>query len=171
MGTQATLPVLRSWRGPAGRTWLQVRLPARPNGSTGWVPADAGTTAQTDWRIVVHRGAHVALVFRGGKVRARFSVVVGAPATPTPLGTFFVVEKLRLVPGLPEGPWALTTSAYSHVITQFAGGPGQIALHGVPGLGAPLGISASHGCIRFANSAITWIATHVDDGTPVVVEP
>lgn len=164
---QTALPVIAAVDGGA---WLEVRLPARPNGSTGWIPASAGTTAETAWRIVVHRAAHRADVFDAGARRASFPVVTGKPSTPTPLGTFFVTEKLHLAPGVAEGPWALATSAYSDVLRQFGGGPGQIALHGVVGLPAPLGTSASHGCIRFANAAITWIAAHVRTGTPVIVE-
>ena len=163
------LPVVRTATGPAGGTWLQVRLPARPNGSTGWVPAGVGTLTQTAWRIVVHRSVRSASVFQGARLRARYRVVVGKRTTPTPLGTFFVVEKLHLAPGVAEGPWALATSAYSSVLQQFGGGPGQIALHGIVGLRAPLGTFSSHGCVRFGVAAITWIALHVPDGTPVVV--
>ena len=83
--------------------------------------------------------------------------------------SFFIVEKIYVGLRVTDGPWALATSAYSNVLDQFAGGPGQIALHGVVGLRAPLGTFASHGCIRFGNAAITWIATHVDNGTPVLV--
>ena len=121
---------------------------------------------------LAHRGAPVgrsATVFDGAKARATFSVVVGQPSTPTPLGTFFIVEKIHVGLRVTDGPWALATSAYSNVLEQFAGGPGQIALHGVVGLRAPLGTFASHGCVRFGNDAITWIATHVGNGTPVII--
>jgi lipoprotein-anchoring transpeptidase ErfK/SrfK len=104
-------------------------------------------------------------------VRANYTVIVGHPATPTPLGTFFVVEKLHLAPGVTEGPWALATSAYSNVLYEFAGGAGQVALHGIVGLRAPLGTFSSHGCVRFGNDAITWIAEHVDNGTPITIHP
>ena len=170
-GAPTVLPVLQTARGPAGGRWLRVRLPMRPNSASGWVPADTGRIKGTPWKIIVHRGAHRALVLQGGKVRASYPIVVGHPGTPTPVGAFFVVEKIRVAPGVTEGPWALATSAYSNVLHEFAGGPGQIALHGIVGLSAPLGTSASHGCIRFGNEAITWIATHVDNGTPVLVQP
>jgi lipoprotein-anchoring transpeptidase ErfK/SrfK len=169
-GARMVLPVRQTFTGPAGRLWLRVALPARPNEATGWVPADAGTARNTEWRIVIDRSERRAIIFDGTKVRGRFSVVVGKPSTPTPLGTFFVVEKLHLGPGVPEGPWALATSAYSDVLKQFGGGPGQIGLHGIVGLSAPLGTFSSHGCVRFANAAITWIASHVGAGTPVIVE-
>jgi lipoprotein-anchoring transpeptidase ErfK/SrfK len=123
----------------------------------------------TGWEIVVHRSQRRAFVLDAGRVRASFEVVVGKPSTPTPLGTFFVVEKLQLAPGVTEGPWTLMTSAYSDVLRAYDGGTGQVALHGTIGMSAPLGTSASHGCIRFAPAAISWIAAHVDTGAPVIV--
>jgi lipoprotein-anchoring transpeptidase ErfK/SrfK len=168
-GSEVVLPVVRTTVGPGGGNWLRVRLPRRPNGATGWVPASAGRLGSTPWRIVVHRRARRAVVFEGAKRRAVFPIVVGTPSTPTPLGTFFVVEMLHLAPGVAEGPWALATSAYSNVLQEYDGGPGQVALHGTVGLSDPLGTFSSHGCVRFAPAAITWIARHVDQGTPVVV--
>jgi lipoprotein-anchoring transpeptidase ErfK/SrfK len=168
-GSPVVLPVLRSAVGPGGGNWLRVRLPTRPNEATGWVPASAGALGSTAWRIVVHRSARRAVVFEGPTRRAVFPVVLGKPSTPTPLGTFFVVEMLHLAPGVAEGPWALATSAYSNVLQEFDGGPGQVALHGTVGFSDPLGTFSSHGCIRFAPAAISWIAMHVDQGTPIVV--
>jgi lipoprotein-anchoring transpeptidase ErfK/SrfK len=50
---------------------------------------------------------------------------------------------------------------------QFEGGPGQLALHGIIGLDDPLGTASSHGCIRFSDAAVTWLATHILGGTPI----
>src|SRR3990170_2250803 len=33
--------VLRRWTDPEGLEWLEVRIPMRPNGRTGWVPQSA----------------------------------------------------------------------------------------------------------------------------------
>ena len=167
--SRMTLPVVQSAIGSGGGRWLRVRLPTRPNGTTGWVPADAGSAGSVSWRIVIHRAARRAVVLDDGKVQASFPVIVGTPSTPTPLGTFFVVEELHLAPGVPEGPWALATSAHSDVLQEFAGGDGQIALHGTVGLSGGLGTFSSHGCVRFAPAAISWIARHVGPGTPVIV--
>jgi lipoprotein-anchoring transpeptidase ErfK/SrfK len=167
--TPTALPVVGAASGPNGGSWLRVRLPTRPNGSTGWIPASAGLLRTTQWRIVVHRAARRADVFFGTRRRASFSVVVGRRATPTPLGWFFVVEKVRLAPGVTEGPWALPISAYSNVLQTYAGGRGEVGLHGTVGLDEPLGSASSHGCIRFAPRAISWIAARIDPGTPVIV--
>jgi lipoprotein-anchoring transpeptidase ErfK/SrfK len=169
-GSPMVLPVVQTATGPNGGHWLRVRLPTRPNGATGWIPAYSGSATQTAWRIVIHRDERRAAVFEGTARRATYPIVVGTRTTPTPLGTYFVVEKLRLAPGVAEGPWALATSAYSNVLQQFGGGPGQVGLHGVVGLNAPLGTFASHGCVRFANAAISWIAAHVPDGSPIIIQ-
>ena len=113
----------------------------------------------------------------GGRVTAqaakppeRFDViVVGKRSTPTPLGRFFVAERVRQPSGSALGPWVLATSAYSDVLRQFGGGPGQIGLHGRTGLPGALGSAASHGCIRFSDKAISWLARRAKAGTPITI--
>jgi lipoprotein-anchoring transpeptidase ErfK/SrfK len=167
--SRMTLPVVGTTIGSGRVRWVRVRLPSRPDGATGWVRADAGTLGRTGWKIVVRRGARRAFILEDGKQQASFAVVVGKPSTPTPLGRFFVVDKMRIAAGVTEGPWALATSAYSYVLTEFGGGDGEIALHGTVGLPDPLGTFSSHGCVRFAPAAISWIAGHVGLGTPVII--
>jgi lipoprotein-anchoring transpeptidase ErfK/SrfK len=166
----SVLPVIGRRRGGDGAEWLRVRLPIRPNGTTGWVRANAGNILTTPWQIIIRRSARRAEVLEAGTRRATFPVIVGRRSTPTPLGTFFVVETLHVGRHV-EGPWALATSAYSDVLHEFAGGNGQVALHGRVGLPEPLGTFASHGCVRFGNAAITWIARHVGPGARIVIEP
>jgi lipoprotein-anchoring transpeptidase ErfK/SrfK len=165
-GTPTVLPVL-SVRQRAGRTWLRVRLPRRPNGATGWIAADGTIAAALRWRVVIDRSRRRALVYRDGSPVRRFRVVVGAAGTPTPLGRFFVAERVRQPRGSALGPWVLATSAYSGVLQEFAGGPGQIGLHGRTGLPDPLGSAASHGCVRLADRAIGWLAPRARAGTRV----
>ena len=52
------------------------------------------------------------------------------------------------------GPYALGLSAHSPVYTSFAGGDGQVGLHGT-NQPSVLGTDVSHGCIRVANDVIT----------------
>ena len=94
---------------------------------------------------------------------------MGAPATPTPRGRFFVEEALALSPRAHGGPFALATSARSDVLQEFDGGPGQIALHGTTASGGTLGTAASHGCIRLAPRRIIWLAHRIAGGTLVTV--
>jgi lipoprotein-anchoring transpeptidase ErfK/SrfK len=98
-----------------------------------------------------------------------FRAVVGKPSTPTPAGTFFVEEALRLEPGDVGAPFALALSAHSNVLQEFAGGPGQIALHGRANVGGVLGTAASHGCIRLDDDAMFWLVGRVGAGVPVTI--
>jgi lipoprotein-anchoring transpeptidase ErfK/SrfK len=151
------------------RSWLRVRLPQRPNGATGWISADGTLIGAVRWRVVVHRARRRAIVYRYSRPVRSFQVVVGKRSTPTPAGRFFVTERVRQPPRSPLGPWVLATSAYSNVLQDFDGGPGQIGLHGRTGLAAPLGTAASHGCVRFSDRAIAWLAPRARPGTPIVI--
>lgn len=163
---RTVLPVL----GEAGHgAWLRVRLPGRPNGHTGWI-SSAGTRSETtEWRLVVTLSARRVTVFRDGQTVRRFPAIVGKRSTPTPRGRFFVEEALRLAPSAPGSPYALATSARSNALSEFDGGPGQIALHGRAHLLGALGTAASHGCVRLTTNAITWLARRIGAGVPVTI--
>jgi lipoprotein-anchoring transpeptidase ErfK/SrfK len=169
-GGPVRLLVLRSARGRGGRRWLRVRLQERPNDRAGWIAADRTRITRTRWRVVVSTGSRTVTVLRRGRAVRRFYAVVGTPSTPTPHGLFAIGERILQPPGV-LGPWALHLTAHSRVLGNFGGGPGRVAIHGRSGslLSDPLGTAASHGCIRLANSAISWLAARAVEGTPVVV--
>lgn len=160
---------LRAWVDERGRPWVKVRVPMRPNGRRGWVPRDAlGPFSAVRTRMLVDRRRLRATLWRAGRVVWRSPVGVGAPGTPTPAGSFYVRERLRVAhPGGPYGPWAFGTSAYS-VLSDWPGG-GVVGIHGTdrPDLipGRP-----SHGCIRVPNPAVRRLARLLPVGTPVRIE-
>ena len=167
-GAATTLPVL-SAKTVAGHIWLRVRLPGRPNSHTGWISGDSTRDSSTPWRIRVDTSRRQVKVFDQGRVVKRFKAVVGKPSTPTPKGQFFVEESVVLHRGLSGSPFALALSARSNVFQEFEGGPGQIALHGLGGVGGTPGTAVSHGCVRLANGPITWLARRIGPGTPVTI--
>jgi lipoprotein-anchoring transpeptidase ErfK/SrfK len=167
-GAPTVVPVMKVATAD-GRRWLRIRLPQRPNGSQGWIAADGTLPGETRWAIDMSRARRRATVYRSGRRVRSFRVVVGKRSTPTPLGRFFVAERVRQVRGSILGPWVLGTSAYSDVLHQFGGGPGQIGLHGRTGLPGPLGTAASHGCVRFSDRAIAWLARRAKAGTPITI--
>jgi L,D-transpeptidase-like protein len=171
-GTPTKLLVLGSRLDSAGHPWVLVRLDYRPNGYAAWIDADDAVLFTDSWRISILRARHEVLVYRAHRLMRTFAAVVGKPSTPTPAGLFAVAAELRQPdPGEFEGSWVLPLTAHSEVLTHFAGGDGQIALHGRGGasLADPLGSALSHGCARLANEAIDWIAANVPVGTPVRV--
>jgi hypothetical protein len=170
-GVRSVLPVLGHATDRHGRTWVDVRLPGRPNGSDGWITTAGTMPSWTPWRLSVNLNARLVTVFYRGRVAHRFPAVVGAPSTPTPQGRFFIEEGLSLSPQASGAPFALATSARSDVFQEFDGGPGQIALHGMDNLPGALGTASSHGCIRLDASDIDWLATHIGPGVPLRILP
>jgi lipoprotein-anchoring transpeptidase ErfK/SrfK len=169
-GGPVRLLVLRSAVDVEGRRWLQVRLPDRPNDREGWILRDRTAISSTPWRIVVSRSKRTLAVLRAGRLVRRVSVVVGARATPTPVGSFAVSEAIRQTRGN-LGPWAIHLTAHSDVLDDYGGGPGRIALHGRTGplLRDPLGSARSHGCVRMDNAFLRWLVPRATAGTPVDV--
>lgn len=167
-GVQTVLPVLRR-ASRRGRRWLQVRLPGRPNGSKGWIARRATVMSDTGWHIVVLTARRRVVVHRDGRRVRSFSAIVGAPSTPTPHGPFFVEESVAMVPGSAGTPFALALSARSNVLQEFAGGPGQTAIHGLGNVGGTLGTAVSHGCIRLGDRSIRWLAARIGPGVPVTI--
>lgn len=148
--------------------WYRVRLPIRPNGATGWVRARSVAVAAVDTEIVIHRGARRLELLRAGRVVLRSRISTGAPDMPTPLGRFYVKE--RLIPADPNGPWgpaALGTSAYSDVLKSWVEG-GPIGIHGTDDPSA-IGRAVSHGCIRLPNDAMRRLYALTPAGTPIVI--
>ena len=72
-------------------------------------------------------------------------------------------------PSSPGAPFALALSARSDVLQEFAGGPGQIAIHGVANLAGTPGTAVSHGCVRLADRDIRWLAARIAPGVPVTI--
>jgi lipoprotein-anchoring transpeptidase ErfK/SrfK len=164
---QTVLPVLAHHRGRQGVTWLLVRLPGRPNGHTGWIRGPGTHQAHTAYAIVVDLRHRQTTVYQRGAIVKQFSVVVGRPSAPTPTGSYFVEESLAIIPGYAGGPYALALSARSNVYSEFDGGPGQIAFHGVYGIGGIPGTAVSHGCVRVGSADMAWLGTHIHNGVPV----
>jgi hypothetical protein len=168
-GEDTTLPVIARADVRGGTRWLKVRLPGRPNGLTGWIKQGGTRERITPWHIIVSLPARRVWVYRDGRIRRRFNAVVGKPSTPTPTGDFFVQETVILGPDRPGGPLALALSARSNALSEFDGGPGQIAIHGRDLLGGTLGQAQSHGCTRLATAAIEWLAARISPGVPVTI--
>ncbi|MFL5869635.1 MAG: L,D-transpeptidase [Solirubrobacterales bacterium] len=149
--------------------WAGVSTPAVPNGQLAWVRLDprrlnAGWTKRS---IVIDLSARRAALRNGHRVVRAFPVTVGAPGVDTPTGRFSVTDTFRgeLDPAA-YGCCALALSATQpHIPSGWLGG-NRIAIHGTTG---PLGIAASHGCVRASNADVSALVNKVPLGTPVFI--
>ena len=158
--------LLRERRTSSG-AWIELRVPMRPNGKTGWVPRWAlDVFHHTDMQIVVNRAARQLRLYRSGHPIYTAPVGVGKPSTPTPPGHFWITEEFSSDNPF-YGPWAFGTSDYAQD-TDFPDGS-IVGLHGtnepslIPG-------DPSHGCIRLHNSDIVALSHIVTIGTPLLVQ-
>jgi lipoprotein-anchoring transpeptidase ErfK/SrfK len=149
--------------------WLDVFVPRRPNGGHGWVRRSDVSLTRTPYRVELRLAERELRVYRGTKRIVSTQVATGRDETPTPPGLFFVTDVVKVGPKTPwYGPYALGLSGYSPVLTDFAGGDGQIALHGT-NRADQVGDAVSHGCVRLPNDVVTRLAKLLPLGTPVNV--
>ena len=166
---QTVLPVLGHRMSPGGKRWLHVSLPGRPNGHSGWIAQRATIAKSTPWHIQIDLAARRVTVYHLGRSVRVVRAVVGEPATPTPVGNFFVQETIKLGPADVGAPDALALSARSTVLLHFDGGVGQIGMHGILNVGGVLGTAGSHGCVRLSTKMMHWLARRMGPGTPVTI--
>lgn len=147
--------------------WVRVQLPTRPNRSTAWLRRRDVVLAATPYRLIVDRKRHRLSVINRNRLTLRVPIAVGASLTPTPRGRYYVTDLIRSRDPF-YGPYALGLSAHSPVLTSYAGGNGQLGIHGTNQPWS-IGRDVSHGCIRVGNDSIRRLAKVVPIGTPVEI--
>ncbi len=125
-------------------TWLALRA------------MEPGTTPPpTEYVLVVDQDAFTITLMRQGQVEARYRCAVGKPATPTPPGDWYLIQK-TLNPGGPFGArWMRLNIPY-----------GGYGIHGTDNPSS-IGTAASHGCIRMVNEQVIQLYDLVPLGTQV----
>jgi len=153
---------------PSGEVWIELALPARPNGQHGWVPSSAlGALHVVHGYLVIDRERLRATLFREGRAIFSAPIGVGKASTVTPAGRFYVLEKLTTLGDPFYGPYSIGTSAYAPTLSEWPGG-GVVGIHGtnepqlIPG-------RPSHGCIRMRNADITRLWRTISLGTPIEI--
>ena len=166
-GVRAVFGVLAVIRDRECRAaWYRVQLPVRPNGATGFVAANAVTVRPVRTRLDVDLSKRRLSFFRDGRLILATTAGVGAPETPTPIGRYFVNQRLHAAdPTGPYGAGGIGISAFSPVLIDWAQG-GPIAIHGTNDPSS-VGRSVSHGCIRIENRLLRRLFRATETGSPV----
>lgn len=137
--------------------WIEVYLPVRPNGSTGWLRTDEVDITTHPWRIEAALDEFRLRVFRNDQVVYETDIGVARENAPTPGGLYYTTELLQPPdPDTVYGTYAYGLSGFSDTFQEFNGGPGQLGLHGTnePEL---IGQAVSAGCIRLRNEDIDYL--------------
>lgn len=151
--------------------WLDVQLPVRPNGSTGWIRAADVSLNTHEFAITIELSAHRMTVTNAGEEVMATPIGVGTADAPTPGGSYYIKELLQPPdPGGPYGSYAYGLSGFSTVFTSYAGGQGVIGIHGT-NRPETVGTDVSDGCIRTSNEVISQLVEQIGIplGTPVEI--
>lgn len=149
--------------------WLEVMLPIRPNGTTGWIRSDQVDLSVNPYRIEINASDFSLELYEQDGLVMSTTIAVGTGDTPTPFGEFYLAELLQPPdPTGSYGPYAFGLSGFSEVLDSFNGGNGVVGIHGTNDPAA-LGTTVSHGCVRVENDVIQDMATTVPLGTPVII--
>lgn len=145
--------------------FVEVAMPVRPSGTTGWVRTDDFEFFSSDYSIEVNVSTNTVRVWDGHQLVVETAAVTGRSDRPTPIATTYVDE---IIPGpnAAYGPKMLTLALFSESLNTFSNALPKIAIHGTnqPEL---MGSYASSGCVRIPNDVIVRLADMIPPGTPV----
>lgn len=160
--------------------WVEVQLPVRPNGTTGWVRTDQVVVSSTTMTVTVSLSERRLQVTDAGAQLMDVPAGIGRSATPTPTGSFTVTDVVPSTnPSGAYGPVALALDGYSEVMDAFGSenagtSPDSnvpvLAIHGTNRPGS-VGTAQSNGCVHLANDDMVALARMVPAGTPVQIWP
>lgn len=138
------------------------------------------TAAASNRRIVLELGKRTISLLEGNQVVGSWPVAVGDPATPTPTGTYAILNKV-------VNPQYQSTKSGKNNPTIGPNGPlgdrwmafhtsanNQYGIHGTPPAWewtVKSRAAVSHGCVRMLTPNVRFLFDRVEVGTPVIVKP
>lgn len=151
--------------------WAGVPTAELPNGELGWVRLDPQSVGQgsTEASLRLDLSKQRAQLLEGERVTRSFTVTIGAPDTPTPIGRFAVTDELTSGLNYVYGCCAIALAATQpHLPAGWTGGD-RIAIHGNPEDSA--GGATSNGCPHARAADLRATIEALPLGAPVVIEP
>jgi L,D-transpeptidase ErfK/SrfK len=147
-----------------GMMMVMGTLTSVPTAAADAAASPVATT--TPRRIIVSIPDRRLLVVENNEVLAAFPVAVGAPATPSPVGTFTVINRVAR-PTYYKAGKTIAAGAGNPVGTRWIGLSQKG--YGIHGTDAPrsIGYARSHGCIRLRNADVERLFEQVRAGDSV----
>ncbi|MBA3738318.1 MAG: L,D-transpeptidase [Actinobacteria bacterium] len=147
--------------------WGLVDLPYTWPRREGWIRLRGLTRDETRVRVEVDLSQHTVTVRKFGKVLFRAPGATGASSTPTPIGDYFVTDRVPFSGGS-YGTFAFGISGIQPRLPAGWTGGNQLAIHGTNNPSS-IGRSASAGCIRVSEATLDRLIPLLRYGTPVIV--
>ena len=148
--------------------WGRVELPYVWPRREGWVLLPGLRRDRTFVEVHVDLSRHWLTVEKRGHLLFGVRTATGAPASPTPVGEYFVTDRVPFSGGY-LGTFAFGISGIQpHLPAGWSGG-NQLAIHGTNDPSS-IGTSASAGCMRVSERTLDRLKPLLRLGTPVIVE-
>ena len=148
--------------------WGLVELPYTWPRRQGWIRLKGLSRDATRVRVEIDLSEHSVTVRKFGNVLFRAPGATGASYSPTPVGEYFVTDRVPFGAGSALGSFAFGISGIQpHLPAGWSGG-NQLAIHGT-NYPSSIGRSVSAGCIRVSESTIDRLLPLLVYGTPVIV--
>jgi hypothetical protein len=148
--------------------WGLVELPYVWPRREGWIRLGGLSREATRVRVEVDLSAHTVTVRKFGKVLFRVPGATGAASSPTPVGEYFVTDRVPFSSGSYLGSFAFGISGIQPRLPAGWSGGNQLAIHGTNNPSS-IGRSVSAGCVRVSESTLDRLIPLLRYGTPVAV--
>src|SRR5262245_33153878 len=152
---------------PDGR-WGRIELPYTWPRREGWIRLEGLLRESTRIRVEVDLSQHLVTVHKLDRVLFRASGATGSPWSPTPVGEYFVTDRVPFSAGSALGSFAFGISGIQPRLPAGWSGGNQLAIHGTNNPSS-IGRSASAGCVRVSEGTLARLLPLLRYGTPVIV--
>jgi lipoprotein-anchoring transpeptidase ErfK/SrfK len=147
--------------------WGRVELPYVWPRREGWILLPGLRSDRTFVEVHVDLSRHWLTVEKRGAVLFGVRTATGAASSPTPVGEYFVTDRVPFSGGY-LGTFAFGISGIQpHLPAGWSGG-NQLAIHGTNDPSS-IGTSASAGCMRVSERTLDRLKPLLRLGTPVIV--
>lgn len=132
-------------------------------------PVAAATQQSDSPKVVINLPSRTLQLYYGNIISKEYSVAIGKPSTPTPLGSYYIVNKERNPTWIPPGRDYVVLSGPDNPLgyrwMEF------LPLYGIHGTNAPwtIGMAVSNGCVRMREEDAEELYEIVILGTPITI--
>lgn len=175
-----TMPGGSRYYGEPLRAWIleksanghfgKVAIPYSGSRATGWIRIAGLELGRSAISVRADLSRHMISVMRLDKEIMRLPAATGASDSPTPVGRFFVTDRVAIPSGGSFGTYAFGLSGIQPNLPAGWSGGDQLAIHGTSDPSS-IGTSASAGCLRVSERALDRLKPLLALGTPVVITP
>lgn len=147
----------------------KVAVPWSPTHRAGWIDMRGLSRTRTKFEVVASLSRRTLSVYRSGRKLFTAPMAVGAPASPTPPGRYFVTDRSPWNASSSFGSFIFGISGVQTNLPAGWGGGNLLAIHGTNNPSS-IGQAASAGCLRVSRATLERLERVLVLGAPVIIQ-